>query len=82
MEMARKSRKAKESRVGGKRYITPAKAKVTKRKGTTTTYKPKPSPHLKPKPAAKKAAKKAAPKSAAKKVQKLSAEVRKLRAKP
>ena len=48
MEMARKSRKAKESRVGGKRYITP-KAKVTKRGGTTTTYKPKSSPHLKPK---------------------------------
>ena len=49
MEMARKSRKAKESRVGGKRYVTPtkskAKAAVTKRKGTTTTYKPKPSPH-------------------------------------
>lgn len=67
MEMARKSRKAKESRVGGKRYVTPAKAKVTKRKGTTTTYKPKPSPHLKPKPAAKKpapkpVAKKATPK--------------------
>lgn len=69
MDMARKSRKAKESRVGGKRYITPlpkikAKAKtvVTKRGGTTITYKPKPSPHLKPKPVAKPAAKKAAPK--------------------
>ena len=75
MEMARKSRKAKESRVGGKRYITPAKAKVTKRKGTTTTYKPKPSPHLKPKPAAKKAAaKKAAPKPAAKKAKKSDAQ--------
>jgi hypothetical protein len=58
MDMARKSRKAKESRVGGKRYITPlpktkAKAKtktaVTKRGGTTITYKPKPSPQLKPK---------------------------------
>ena len=68
MEMARKRRKAKESRVGGKRYVTPAKAKVTKRKGTTITYKPKPSPQLKPKPAAKKpAAKKAAPKPVTKK---------------
>ena len=67
MEMARKSRKAKESRVGGKRYITPAKAKVTKRKGTTITYKPKPSPQLKPKPAAKKAA----PKPAAKRQRKV-----------
>ena len=77
MEMARKSRKAKESRVGGKRYVTPAKAKVTKRKGTTTTYKPKPSPHLKP--TAKKAAKKAAPKPAAKKAPKKSATDRKLK---
>ena len=62
MELARKSRKAKESRVGGKRYITPlpkpkskAKAKgktaVIKHGGTTITYKPKPSPHLKPKTA-------------------------------
>jgi len=58
MDMARKSRKAKESRVGGKNYVTPAKAKakVTKRKGTTTTYKPKPSPQLKPKPAPKRKA--------------------------
>ena len=42
-----------------------AKAKVTRHGGTTITYKPKPSPHLKP--ATKKAAKKAPPKSAAKK---------------
>jgi hypothetical protein len=71
-ELARKSRKAKELRVGGKRYITPlpktkpkskAKTAVIKRGGTTITYKPKPSPHLKPKPAAKKAA----PKTVAKK---------------
>ena len=72
MELARKSRKAKESRVGGKRYITPlpkpkskAKSKgktaVIKHGGTTITYKPKPSPHLKP--ATKKATKKAPPKS-------------------
>ena len=33
-----------------------AKAAVTKRGGTTITYKPKSSPHLKPKPAAKKVA--------------------------
>ena len=49
IDMARKARKAKESRTGGKRYVTPAKAKVTKHKGTTTTYKPKSSPQLKPK---------------------------------
>jgi hypothetical protein len=74
IEMARKSRKAKESRVGGKRYVTPtkpkAKAAVTKRKGTTITYKPKPSPHLS---ATKKATKKAAPKAAPKSVVKKAA---------
>jgi len=71
LEMARKSRKAKESRVGGKRYVTPTKAKaaVTKRGGTTITYKPKPSPHLKPTPK-KKAVKKATPKPVAKKAKK------------
>ena len=75
LEMARKSRKAKESRVGGKRYVTPTKAKaaVTKRGGTTITYKPKPSPHLKPTPK-KKAVKKATPKPAAKKAKKSDAQ--------
>jgi len=77
IEMARKSRKAKESRVGGKRYVTPtkpkAKAAVTKRKGTTTTYKPKPSPQLKPAPK-KKAVKKATPKPVAKKAKKSDAQ--------
>ena len=83
MEMSRKSgqRKravAKKLRDQVRRNVaagskTPAqrassKAAVTKRGGTTTTYKPKPSPHLKPKPAAKKAApkpvtKKATPKN-------------------
>ena len=62
MDMARKSgqRKratAKKLRDQVERNMaegskTPAqRAAVTKRKGTTTTYKPKPSPHLKPKPA-------------------------------
>ena len=56
-ERAQARRKAKESRVGGKRYVTPlpkakpkAKAKVTRHGGTTITYKPKPSPHLKAAP--------------------------------
>ena len=79
LEMARKSRKAKESRVGGKRYVTPTKAKakakttVTKRGGTTITYKPKPSPQLKPAPK-KKAVKKATPKPVAKKAKKSDAQ--------
>ena len=56
-ERAQARRKAKESRVGGKRYVTPlskakpkAKAKVTRHGGTTITYKPKPSPHLRTAP--------------------------------
>ena len=80
MEMSRKSgqRKratAKKLRDQVRRNVaagskTPAqrassKAAVTKRGGTTITYKPKPSPHLKP--ATKKVAKKAAPKSVVKK---------------
>jgi len=80
MEMSRKSgqRKratAKKLRDQVRRNVaagskTPAqrassKAAVTKRGGTTITYKPKSSPHLKP--ATKKVAKKAAPKSVVKK---------------
>ena len=45
-----------------------SKAAVTKRGGTTITYKPKPSPHLKP------ATKKAAPKPVAKKAKKSDAQ--------
>lgn len=85
MEMSRKSgqRKravAKKLRDQVRRNVaagskTPAqrassKAAVTKRGGTTTTYKPKPSPHLKPKPATKKAA----PKPVAKKAKKSDAQ--------
>lgn len=81
MEMSRKSgqRKratAKKLRDQVRRNMvagskTPAqRAAVTKRGGTTITYKPKPSPHLKPatkKAAPKAVAKKAAPKTVAKK---------------
>ena len=60
-ERAQARRKAEESRVGGKRYVTPlpkakskakpeAKAKVTRHGDTTITYKPKPSPHLRTAP--------------------------------
>jgi hypothetical protein len=76
MEMSRKSgqRKratAKKLRDQVRRNVaegskTPAqRAAVTKRGGTTITYKPKPSPQLKP--ATKKVAKKAAPKPVVKK---------------
>ena len=51
-----------------------AKAAVTKRGGTTITYKPKPSPHLTPKLAVKPAAKKVAPKPVAKKAKKSAAQ--------
>ena len=88
MEMSRKSgqRKratAKKLRDQVRRNVaagskTPAqRAAVTKRGGTTITYKPKPSPHLKPatkKAAPKSVAKKAAPKAVAKKAKKSDAQ--------
>ena len=95
MEMSRKSgqRKratAKKLRDQVRRNVaagskTPAqRAAVTKRGGTTITYKPKPSPHLKP-ATKKKAVKKAMPKPVAKKTapkkaaSKMSANARKLK---
>jgi histone H1/5 len=88
MEMSRKSgqRKratAKKLRDQVRRNVaggskTPAqRAAVIKRKGTTITYKPKPSSHLKPaakKAAPKSVAKKAAPKAVAKKAKKSDAQ--------